>query len=225
MTNVKMTGRTDCTVSAWSHLPPYIKVLAHWFSALGSRPWMGHGIHPFTSLLASKIRQTFLSTSLASRLAFEQWAALPQSLSVTQVFISLQISMSRHWWKWRGWDYITYLAIKVTEILLCIASSFSKFPFVSPGDFHLISSHLPVCLPFHLLLSILLLCLFFVFLSSLACPTFFLPFWALSSTTCPITHVVTGKLIYNSVSQSFTCMTHPSQKRSNRSEVPIFFFS
>ena len=72
---------------------------------------------------------------------------------------------------------------------------------ISLGDFHLISSLLSVSLPFQLLLTIFLLCFLFAFLSSLVCLTFwaFLPFWALSSTTCPITHVVTGKLIYNSL--------------------------
>ena len=93
---------------------------------------------------------------------------------------------------------------------------------ISVGDSHLISSLPPVSLPFRLLLSILLLCFLFAFLFSLVCPTFFLPFWALSSTTCPSTHVDAGKLIYNSLSQNFICMTHPPQKRSHRSEVPTF---
>ena len=88
----------------------------------------GGGIHPLTLLLVSKIKEAFLSTSLASRLAFEQWAALPRSLSITQIN-SPQVSTSRHWWEWRGRDYITFLTIKATEVFLCIAASFSGLPF------------------------------------------------------------------------------------------------
>ena len=52
MTNVKMTGRAYCTVSVWSHLPLYIKSLAHWLSVLGSRPWMGRGWNPPLDVVA-----------------------------------------------------------------------------------------------------------------------------------------------------------------------------
>ena len=68
-----MTYLDDCVVSACSPLPPSIKALTLNWSRLLDRgppccsPW----------LLASKIKQTFLLTNLASLLAFEWWAAGP----------------------------------------------------------------------------------------------------------------------------------------------------
>ena len=72
MTSFKMTVRSDCAVSARSPLPPSMKVLAHWLSVGRASLWTG--VCP-TSLLASEIKPTFLSTSLASLLALEQGAA------------------------------------------------------------------------------------------------------------------------------------------------------
>ena len=79
MTRFKVTVRADCAVSVWNPLPLSINALTHWMSAEGDKqsplphPWM----------LASKIKQTFLSTNLASLLASEWQAARPHSLSVT----------------------------------------------------------------------------------------------------------------------------------------------
>ena len=69
MTNFKMPARADCAVSARNPLPLSIKSLAHWVSLGESQP-LDRSL-PSPWLLASKIKQTFLSTSLASLLAFE----------------------------------------------------------------------------------------------------------------------------------------------------------
>ena len=74
VTNFKITVEADCDVSVCSPLPLSIKVLAHW-----CQWWVEGGGTPSDrcppsphQLPASKIKQTFLSTSLASSLAF--WA-------------------------------------------------------------------------------------------------------------------------------------------------------
>ena len=78
MTHFKMTVRADCAASACSPLPLSIKALA---------PDCQWGRRPLDSLLrppphpqlpASKIKQTFLSTNLASLLAFERQVAGPR---------------------------------------------------------------------------------------------------------------------------------------------------
>ena len=56
-------------------LPQPIKSLAHWLSVRGVGLWTGSTPPP--RLPASKIKQTFLSTNLASLLAFEWRAAWP----------------------------------------------------------------------------------------------------------------------------------------------------
>ena len=72
MTNLKMTVRDDCAVDACSPLPTLYK---------SSHPLLlrGGGVSLWTDvchpppcqLLASEIKQTFLSTNLACLLAFE----------------------------------------------------------------------------------------------------------------------------------------------------------
>ena len=76
MTNFKMTVRADCSVSACSALPLSIRALDHWSSAERESAF-GQMSTLFTlplQLPASEIKQTFLSTNLASLTAFE-WQA------------------------------------------------------------------------------------------------------------------------------------------------------
>ena len=58
---------------------PSMKALAHWMSGWGggSRPLNRHLPSPPTPMTASKIKQTFLSTNLASLLVSEQRVARP----------------------------------------------------------------------------------------------------------------------------------------------------
>ena len=65
MTNLKVTVRADCAVSACSRLLLSIKALAPLAASAG-----GVGLCP--QLLASEIKQTFLSTNLSCLLAFER---------------------------------------------------------------------------------------------------------------------------------------------------------
>lgn len=69
MTNFKTTARNECAVSACSPLPLLIKALSHcqWW---GESLWTG--VHPPRRLLASEMKQAFVSTILACLLAFEQ---------------------------------------------------------------------------------------------------------------------------------------------------------
>ena len=75
MISFKTTVRADCAAFACSPLPLSIKALAPWLSGRGVGLWTG--ICPRPRLPASKIKQTFLSTNLASLLAFERPAAGP----------------------------------------------------------------------------------------------------------------------------------------------------
>ena len=99
MTNFKMMVRADCAVSACSLLPLFIKALAHWLSPGG---WRGSASgHEFTlptpqpQLPASKIKQTLLSTNLASSSAFEWQAAKPP--------LSVMLPVALAWEAWRLW--------------------------------------------------------------------------------------------------------------------------
>ena len=75
VTNFKMTVRADCAVSACSSLPLSIKALAPWLSG-GKSAFEQVSASPSPAeLLASKIKQIFISTNLASLLAFERRAA------------------------------------------------------------------------------------------------------------------------------------------------------
>ena len=74
MTNLKMTVRDDCAVSACCPSPT---LLVNAFTPYLS--WWAVGLwtvvyHPPSQLLASEIRQTFLSTNPAYLLAFERRA-------------------------------------------------------------------------------------------------------------------------------------------------------
>ena len=75
-----MSIRAGCAVSSWTPtLPPSKKSLAHWWS-VGKGVSLWTGVHPTHStpalqLPVFKIKQTCLSTNLASWLTFELWAA------------------------------------------------------------------------------------------------------------------------------------------------------
>jgi len=71
LTNFKMTVRADSAVSACSPLP-----LPPDYQCGVVSPWTGVLLSPHLQLQASKTRQTFLSTNLASLLAFDWQAAL-----------------------------------------------------------------------------------------------------------------------------------------------------
>ena len=90
-TNFKMTVRADCAVPECSFLPLSIKALSHWLS--GWRVSLWTGVRPPCGLPASRIKQTFLYTTLASILAFEPLAARLQ-LSVTVSLINSLILWS-----------------------------------------------------------------------------------------------------------------------------------
>ena len=70
MTDFKTTVRADCAVSVCS-LPSSIKALVHWLLIVGGDKSSFRQKSSAPCLLASKIKQTFLSTSLASLLVFE----------------------------------------------------------------------------------------------------------------------------------------------------------
>ena len=83
VTNLKMIARADCAVSACSPVPQPIKALAHWLSGQGESAFRQDRSLPTPPQLpASKVKQTFLSTNLASSLSFEWWTAGPH-FSVT----------------------------------------------------------------------------------------------------------------------------------------------
>ena len=74
MTNLKMTVRADCAVPAYGPLllsiTPFAPLVASWEElAFEKMPAL------LPELLASEIKQTFLSTNLAHLLTFEQQAA------------------------------------------------------------------------------------------------------------------------------------------------------
>ena len=71
MTNFKMTVRAGCVVSVCSPLPSSIKALVHWLSVGGAGKSSFQQKSTAPCWLASKIKQTFLSTSIAYLLAFE----------------------------------------------------------------------------------------------------------------------------------------------------------
>ena len=109
MTNFKMTVRADCAVSACNPLPRSIKALAHWLAVGGAAFVQESAYTP--RFPASKIKQAFLSTSLASLLAFEQRAAGPTfpnrfwfpawgwalAISGSWVFPPRAAAMKTHW--------------------------------------------------------------------------------------------------------------------------------
>ena len=66
--NFRRTVRADCALSAWSPLPQSIKALGPRLSEQGRRgSWLFHRYLPCAlSTLVSKIKQTFLSSNLAS---------------------------------------------------------------------------------------------------------------------------------------------------------------
>ena len=76
MTNVKMTVRADCAVSACSPLLLSIKALAHWLPVGRVSLWTDV-CPPPPQLLAPEIKQISLSTNLTCLLAFQQQAARP----------------------------------------------------------------------------------------------------------------------------------------------------
>ena len=77
MTNLKMTVRADCAVFAWGPLLFSIKALAHWLPVRGGVSLWTDVCPPRPQLLASKIKQIFLSTNLACLLVFQQQAVRP----------------------------------------------------------------------------------------------------------------------------------------------------
>ena len=81
MTNLKTTVRADCTVSACSPLPQPIKALAFSLSGGGGGCESAFGQMSTlpSQLLASEMKQTFLSTNLACLLTSGQWAAAPHT--------------------------------------------------------------------------------------------------------------------------------------------------
>ena len=75
MTNLKMTVRDDCAFLHVAPLPtPTVYRGSHPLLVKGGHP-LDKFCHPPAKLLASEIKQTFLSTSLACLLAFEWGAA------------------------------------------------------------------------------------------------------------------------------------------------------
>ena len=62
------------TLSSWRPITQPIKALAHWLSAGGSQPLNRYPLLLHPNLQATKIKSTFLSTNVASLLAFKQWA-------------------------------------------------------------------------------------------------------------------------------------------------------
>ena len=78
MTNFKMTVKADCTVLACNPLLLSIKALSLWLLG-GKGKFQPLYRHPPSLLwwLASKIKQTFFSTKMASLMAFEWWVAGP----------------------------------------------------------------------------------------------------------------------------------------------------
>ena len=73
MTNFKMAVKADCTASACSTLPLSVKALDHWASAEGELAFgqMSTLLTLPLQLPVSEIKQTFLSTNLASLLTSE----------------------------------------------------------------------------------------------------------------------------------------------------------
>ena len=96
MTNVKMTVRADCAVSACSPLPASIKALAHWLSVGGVGLWTGLCPSP-ARLPASEIKQTSLPTNLASLLALE-WRAARPHFRLQFLALNLGLLYSRDIW-------------------------------------------------------------------------------------------------------------------------------
>ena len=77
MTNFKMIVRADCIISTCNPFSLSIKVLAPWLLGVKWRSQPLDRVHPtptFPQLPASNIKQTFISTNVASLLAFE-WQA------------------------------------------------------------------------------------------------------------------------------------------------------
>ena len=80
MTNLKMTVRADCAISPCSPFLLSIKTLAPLVASVervGLWTDTHTPLHPHPQLLASEIKQTFLSSNLAYLLASEQQAVGP----------------------------------------------------------------------------------------------------------------------------------------------------
>ena len=85
MTSLNMTVRDDCAVSASNAVLLTLSIKALTLLLVGGGGWRGVGLWtppsppptPDPQLLASEMRQTFLSTNLAFLLAFEWQAAAP----------------------------------------------------------------------------------------------------------------------------------------------------
>ena len=83
MTNFKMTVRADRAVSACGHFPLSTNALAPWLSVGGWEVGLWTGVRPPPPPLpvaSIQNKHTFLSTNLASLLAFEWGAARPHFL-------------------------------------------------------------------------------------------------------------------------------------------------
>ena len=79
MTNFMMTVKADCAISARDPFLCLQKLLPT--DCVVSRGiWPLDRCLPYPLVAGSKIKQTFLSTNLASLLAFERWAARPHLL-------------------------------------------------------------------------------------------------------------------------------------------------
>ena len=77
-TNFKMTVRADGAISAGTPFPLSTRALAPWWSVGRQLAFEQESASPPPHrLLASRIKQAFLSTNLASLLAFEQLAGTP----------------------------------------------------------------------------------------------------------------------------------------------------
>ena len=109
MTNFKMTVRADWAVSARSPFSPAIKTLPHWLSVAGVGLWTG--VRPSPWLLASKIKQTLLST---------KWP-LYWLLSSEQLGPPLSVTLSRHWC-WQVSIWATLIGVqRDLVVLICIS--------------------------------------------------------------------------------------------------------
>ena len=124
LTNFKMMVKADCAVSACTppRAPPLLSIetLVPWLQGGGVGLWTG--VYPILwpppfQLLASKIKQTFPSTSLGFLLAFEQRAAGPGFHNIRKYIIYYGINSN----KWiqksgPGWRHgCCFLALCLTQ--------------------------------------------------------------------------------------------------------------